>query len=109
MMINYWSGKNEFSIFAALKEIMRNFIISLLIMFSAMAYVRGQNIDPKNNPKKDQYDKSAKQAEQQSQHEMKKQTEDFTRKKKYKKIVKKGKPGNTGKAKQEPGVIYLDK
>ncbi|HTA27043.1 MAG TPA: hypothetical protein VK809_04610 [Bacteroidia bacterium] len=88
---------------------MRTFILLLITVFLAIGVASAQNIDPKNNPKKDQYEKSAKQAEQQSQDDMKKQTEDFTRKKKYRKIVKKGKPGNTGKAKAEPGVIYLDK
>ncbi len=88
---------------------MRIFISVLISVFLTIGFVRAQNIDPKNNPKKDQYEKSAKQAEQQSQDDMKKQTEDFIHKKKYRKIVKKGKPGNTGKAKVEPGVIYLDK
>jgi len=88
---------------------MRTFILLLILVFLSTGFVHAQNIDPKNNPKKDQYDKSAKQAEGQSQDDMKKQTEDFTRKKKYRKIVKKGKPGSTGKAKQEPGLIYLDK
>ncbi|HTB31401.1 MAG TPA: hypothetical protein VK808_05200 [Bacteroidia bacterium] len=110
MMITYWSGENKVIIFAGLNRIMRKFIYPLCILFLMAGFADAQNIDPKDNSKKkDQYDESKQKAEQQSQDDMKKQTEDFTRKKKYRKIVKKGKPGSTGKAKPESLILYTDK
>ena len=85
-------------------------ILPLLFIFLFIGYAHAQNTAPKSNPdKKDQYDKSAKQAEQQSQDDMKKQNDEFIRKKKYKKLTKKGKPASTGKAKPESLIIYTDK
>lgn len=84
--------------------------LPLCVAIVLSGFLSAQKIDPANNPnKKDQYAKSAQQAEQQSQDEMKKQNDDFVHKKKYKGLTKKGKPANTGKAKPESLLLYIDK
>ncbi len=89
---------------------MKKIFPSLFFIMLCICSASAQNVDPMNNEShKSQYSKSDKKVEKESQDAMKKQTDDFVRKKKYRKLTRKGKPSNTGKAKPESMILYLDK
>jgi hypothetical protein len=84
------------------------FIIFLFSIFllKGNSSILAQTVDPKNDKQhKDQYGVSQEKIEQESQDEMKKQNDEFARKKRYRSLTRKGKAGTAGKARTENGNV----